>query len=345
MISADMEIASDSDSASELEESLKETTPRVRGSGAIEFLSEPDSCPELESSDDTWSSDSDIMSTINADAQCDSACLPVQLGKTKPGRPRAPLGSAADTPANARRRARAAERKREARLERDWRRAVAASDDTRAHELYLQLLPTVRGRKLFPSQTLANKEVKAMRKLAQNVRSLHSEMGVRSKHRKDMTARIVKGLPPAFTREVLGIKSSYLRQLKKREHDVSSCTVPSLISECRDDSKGRVRFSAEFRQLMTAFFMDNTVILSGADTETRRLLMNKGRLEAEFEVRYPSLLRKLATLDPAVRPDPESKANLTVLQMNILTAEAVADAEGFSEAEEYKQRLEVVLQR
>ena len=56
MISVDMEIASDSNGASELEESLKETTPRVRGSGAIEFLSEPDSCPELESSDDTWSS-------------------------------------------------------------------------------------------------------------------------------------------------------------------------------------------------------------------------------------------------------------------------------------------------
>ena len=121
--------------------------------------------------------------------------------------------------------------------------------------------------------------------------------------------------------------------------------TPSLISEGRDESRGRERWSSEFRRLLADFFTSRTAILSGADTETRRLLMNKGRLEAEFESQYPSMLRKLLKLEPSIRPEPKSTVQLTALQKNALAAEAAGEEYGFSEAEEYKSRLEGVFQR
>ena len=69
------------------------------------------------------------------------------------GRPRAPTGSAADTARNAQRRKRAREKLAAAKLEEDWRAAVAGRIDLKAKILQQELLLTVRGRTLFPSQT------------------------------------------------------------------------------------------------------------------------------------------------------------------------------------------------
>ena len=129
-----MQIATDSDSApEELEKSIdmqanKEPTPvAARATDFLQFLSESSEW----SSSETWSSQpevdgdtSDDSPTSDSDSDCISDQL--QLGITKPGRPRAQQGSAADTPANARRRQRAIERKREIQLELEWRQAVCA---------------------------------------------------------------------------------------------------------------------------------------------------------------------------------------------------------------------------
>jgi hypothetical protein len=87
------------------------------------------------------------------------------------GRPRAPSGSAADTARNAQRRKRAREKLAEAKLEEDWRAAVAGRDDLQAEILQQQLLPTVRGRTLFPSQTKTLSELKATKQLLRTSRS------------------------------------------------------------------------------------------------------------------------------------------------------------------------------
>jgi len=73
--------------------------------------------------------------------------------------------------------------------------------------------------------------------------------------------------------------------------------------------------------------------------------MTKGRLEAEFEAHYPTMLRLLVNNDPSQRPDPGSSRNLTETDKDILAAEAAAGDEHFCEAEEYKDRLASVLER
>ena len=363
-----MQFASESESAPEFEDSdhvitkahTKQQTAvgtATSQSNVIDFCSESDSWSDTERDSDAsiesidsisdWcTSGSSASDDEQSSCDSDSDCVPVT--RLQPGRPRAPIGSAADTRRNARRRKRAAEKKLETQLEREWREAVALGNDVRAEELYLKLLPTVRGRKLFPSHTKLSTQVQGFNTVAQNVRSLHATLGVRSKHRGAIASRITMGLPPAFTKEVLGFKPAYLRKVKEREQEqlcLGQSKPPALLTEGRHDTKGREHFCSEFRRLVKEFFIANTAILSGAKTRTRRLMMNKGRFECEFEAGYPQLLRKLAELEPAVRPDPESKRILTVRHMDILAAEAAQQADDFCEATEYKQRLQIALQR
>ena len=117
---------------------------------------------DLSSSEST----SDVDDVQAGDLTSSNTVLkPVVKRKGRPGRPRAPQGSKADTPRNAQRRRRAQQKRREDRLERDWRAAVLSRDDQLADELYQELLPTVRGRHLFPSQTKTATELKAFQGL------------------------------------------------------------------------------------------------------------------------------------------------------------------------------------
>ena len=201
------------------------------------------------------------------------------ISAKKRGAPRAPSGSAADTPRNARRRQRAEERKLEAQWETAWRNAVAAQDDSKAEEYMQKLLPTVRGRSLFPSQTKTLAERKAFKQLADNIKNLNTSCGSRSKHRGSMATRITKGLPPQFCRDALAFDPAYLRQMKKRE--LAGGTAPSLLTDSRTEL-GRANWSTEFLVEVSNFFMSRTHIISGANTSTRRLLMRKERFEVEF---------------------------------------------------------------
>jgi hypothetical protein len=262
----------------------------------------------------------------------------------KPGRPRAAPGSKADTPANAQRRKRAAERRKEAALEKDWRVAVAAGEDMRADTLQQELCETIRGRTLFPSQTKTLAELKAIQQLSQNVKELNQGLGQKSKHRKDIATRVTKGLPPQFCQDVLGFDKASLRQFKKRSKE--STSEPALIQESRSEGSGRVAWSAEFQAQLATFFKSRTEILSGAKTHTRKLLMSKGRLEVEFHAEFPAILRRAVERDPGMRPDAQKREQvLTIMEKNVLAAESAAEREGFSEAEEYKCRLDAELQR
>ena len=74
--------------------------------------------------------------------------------------------------------------------------------------------------------------------------------------------------------------------------------------------------------------------------------MNKGRLEVEFHAEFPAILRRAVDRDPGMRPDAQKREQvLTLMEKNVLAAESAAEREGFSEAEEYKSRLDAELQR
>ena len=172
---------------------------------------------------------------------------------------------------------------------------------------------------------------------------MNKEFGARSKHRKDLATRVTKGLPPQFCQDVLGFKSSYLRKSRQRQRDDS--TLPALVTESRTDTSGRMRWVPEYEQEVARFFESRTQILSGANTHTRKLLMNKGRLEIEFEAQYPAILKKVVELEPSIRPDPTSNTVLSRLQQDVLAAEFAAEQDNFCDAEEYKTRLEAALER
>ena len=106
-----------------------------------------------------------------------------------------------------------------------------------------------------------------------------------------------------------------------------------------------MRWVPEYEEEVARFFEARTQILSGANTHTRKLLMNKGRLEIEFEAQYPAMLRKVVELEPSIRPDPTSNTVLSRLQQDVLAAEFAAEQENFCDAEEYKTRLEAALER
>jgi hypothetical protein len=165
------------------------------------------------SASSNYDSDSDFESKsiddatepcVRAQTKLSSSTTSARKRKGGPGRPRAEPGSAADNPRNAQRRRRARQKKIEDQLEREWRVAVALGENKKAQDLYQQLLPTVRGRHLFPSKTISN--LKAVKKLGENIAELNKDLGTRSKHRQDIAMRVTSGLPPMFCQEVLGFK-------------------------------------------------------------------------------------------------------------------------------------------
>ena len=285
---------------------------------------------------DAYDSDDASMSTSHMPKPFIPASAPV-------GRPRAPPGSKADTRRNAQRRRRARQNRQEDLLEKDWRAAVASHDNETADELLQELLPTLRGRRLFPSLSHSLNQVKSFEKLGENVKQLNIDLGARSKHRKSIATRVTKGLPPEFCEDILAFKKSYLRKARQRESE--NVRKPSLLQEKRDEQTKRVRWGATYVEEIVKFFESRTEILSGANTLTRRLLINKGRLEAEFCAEYPAILRKIVRRDPSIRPDPNSGLILTTLQQNVLAAEYAANQPDFSQAEEYQERLNNELQR
>ena len=146
---------------------------------ASDLISSESDASEYSSSDSDFSdisqaseSDESELSELDIDDNIGHNRDSIEISKVKrsTGRPRAVAGSAADTQRNAQKRIRYVERKREALLEADWRNAVAAKDNKKADELQQLLLPTVRGRQLFPSQTKTFSEHKALSQLASNVR-------------------------------------------------------------------------------------------------------------------------------------------------------------------------------
>ena len=271
----------------------------------------------------------------------DELCEEKSMGPPRrAGRPRAPAGSTADTARNAQRIRRAQEKRREDRLEKDWRAAVAAKEDQTADLLHQELALTVRGRALFPTHTKTCSELKAGKILAENIKDLNKELGLKSKHRKDIATRVTKGLPPGFCKEVLGFNPTTLRQYRRRANE--STEKPALFSEGRSEEKGRVGWSSEFEAQVATFFESRTEILSGANTHTRRLLMRKGRLEVEFHAELPAMLRRSVQNDPGMRPEETKRGHiLTAMEKNVLAAEHAAAQPDFSEAEEYKLRLDV----
>ena len=307
---------------------------------------EPDPTYDDSASDDAANLSS-YMEESSADSDSSMTCVESDDSVTKPasrrrGRARATQGSSADTARNAQRRRRYQQKLREDQLEKDSRSAVFQKNDKLAEKLYQELLPTVRGRHLFPSQTKTVGELKAMQKLGENFKSMQKDMPARSKHRAAIAHRVARGLPPSVCKEILGLKPSYLRKVRQRELVNSN---PALVTEHRDEGSGRVRWSAVYTDQIKSFFESRTEILSGAKTHTRRLLMTKGRLEAEFYAHYPALLRRVAELEPSVRDDIKATQYMTVLQKSVLAAENAAQQPNFSEAEEYKSRLDAELQR
>ena len=86
--------------------------------------------------------------------------------------------------------------------------------------------------------------------------------------------------------------------------------------------------------------------MSGADTHTRKLLMSKSRLEAEFHAELPQILRRAVQSDSSMLPDPgKTRHVLTAMQKNVLSAVYMAKQPHFSLSEEYKSRLDAELQR
>lgn len=258
------------------------------------------------------------------------------------GRPRAAVGSQADNKRNQRRRERAQERKAEDVLEANYRAAVAAQEDARAEELMLQLVQTKRGRELFPTFATSSSELKHYQKLGENVKELNSSMGKRSKHRQALSTKVTAGLPPSFTRDVLDLNPATLR--KNRERQNKATDPPALLADSRTEGAGRESWSEAMVDAIRDFFLSRTHILSGANTETRQLLMTKKRLEAELYAEYPSLLRAAAEQDPSMAPKKRTGI-LTLQQANTLAAQYSADQEGWSRGQEYKMRLDSILQR
>ena len=295
--------------------------------------------------DEDYSGMPSLTSSSDDSSSSESESNPESHSMHRParGRPCAPQGSTADTRRNAQRRRRAREKKREDKLEHDWRCAVASRDDTLADELYSALLPTVRGRHLFPSQTKTESELRSMRGLGDNVKQLNAQLGQRSKHRQHLLTRITKGLPPSFCKETLNVKASYLRKARQREDEDD--TPPALLEEGRKEGDGRHAWGETYEAEVKRFFESRTEIMSGADTHTRRLLMTKGRLEIEFEAQYPAMLRKITELEPDLIKLTSENRLLTQKQKDMLAAVFAADQPQFSAAEEYRTRLEAALER
>ena len=305
-------------------------------SSSSSYSSESDDSP-----DDASDSESEQDSTVPSDSESDQDTTGP---KRQPGRPRAQVGTEADTPRNAQRRVRYQERSQEDRLEDQWRTAVAAKRDAEAQELCAELLQTRRGATLFPAQAKIHAELKATKLLAKNVSEFNKEMGARSKHRRVFAIRVTKGLPPAFCQKILGFNPSSLRKFNQRDREDSS--KPALFSEGRNDEKGRASFSPTFEREVGKFFESRTAILSGANTHTRKLLMPKARFEAEFHAEVPAILRRAVLQDSNLRPDVSKPDRiLTAMQKNVLAAEYACTRDAFSEAEEYRLRLDAYLQR
>jgi hypothetical protein len=150
-------------------------------------------------------------------------------------------------------------------------------------------------------------------------------------------------LPPAFCKEVLAFDPALIRQGRKRERDNPS--APALVTDHRSEN-GRARWSPEFEIELGNFFISRTEILSGAKTNTRRLLKPKGRVEAELYAEFPAVLRQAASRDPDMLPD-SSKPNkvLTSMQKHLLASIHAATQYSFNQATEYKTRLDTELER
>ncbi len=181
------------------------------------------------------------------------------------------------------------------------------------------------------------------RQLASNVKLLNTGLGQRSKHRGHLALKVTKDLPPAFCKEVLAFDPALIRQGRKRERDNPS--APALVTDHRSEN-GRARWSPEFEIELGNFFISRTEILSGAKTNTRRLLKPKGRVEAELYAEFPAVLRQAASRDPDMLPD-SSKPNkvLTSMQKNLLASIHAATQYSFNQATEYKTRLDTELER
>jgi hypothetical protein len=266
--------------------------------------------PDENSDSDNTSSD-DMSSSWDSDASNASLGNIIESQRHVVGRPRALPGSKADNPRNDNRRLRYKERKHEKKLEQAWRIAVTDNNDTVANELQQELMKTHRGRSLFPGARKSEAELAVYRQLASNVKLLNTGLGQRSKHRGHLALKVTKDLPPAFCKEVLAFDPALIRQGRKRERDNPS--APALVTDHRSEN-GRARWSPEFEIELGNFFISRTEILSGAKTNTRRLLKPKGRVEAELYAEFPAVLRQAASRDPDMLPD-SSKPNKVLTSM------------------------------
>jgi hypothetical protein len=302
----------------------------------------PPLLPDENSDSDNTSSD-DMSSSWDSDASNASLGNIIESQRHVVGRPRALPGSKADNPRNDNRRLQYKERKHEKKLEQAWRIAVTDNNDTVANELQQELMKTHRGRSLFPGARKSEAELAVYRQLASNVKLLNTGLGQRSKHRGHLALKVTKDLPPAFCKEVLAFDPALIRQGRKRERDNPS--APALVTDHRSEN-GRARWSPEFEIELGNFFISRTEILSGAKTNTRRLLKPKGRVEAELYAEFPAVLRQAASRDPDMLPD-SSKPNkvLTSMQKNLLASIHAATQYSFNQATEYKTRLDTELER
>ena len=85
--------------------------------------------------------------------------------------------------------------------------------------------------------------------------------------------------------------------------------------------------------LLAQFFVNTTYVCSGAETKTRVL----GKLDWEWEMQlyswYPSCLRALCRVYPAIVPDVKNppKGGWTEFQASLLSARAAGEAKDFDE--------------
>ena len=180
-------------------------------------------------------------------------------------------------------------------------------------------------------------ELESASKLAENVKHLNKSLGVRSKHRQSIANAITEGLPAKFCAASLGFSSSYVRQSRKRGRENPT---PALLTESRTEGKGRTTTNDALTTENVKFFNTRSSIWSGSKTYTRKLTMPKERVEVELYAEQPAILRRAVKNDPSLLSDIVPNKHLTRRQMDMLAAEHAAQQDGFSEAQEYKSRLE-----
>ena len=119
----------------------------------------------------------------------------------------------------------------------------------RADEIFnTELLLTKLGKALFPKSDAA---LTAMG-VVKNVSKLNTDLGQKSKHRRNLLLRVTKGLPLDFCKRELSIDPAYLRVAQHRS-EKNPIPMPSPLETEGRREEGRQRYSDAVDQGLVDF--------------------------------------------------------------------------------------------